>query len=371
MDIGKEVMTRQSRRPRLFLGFDSLDATNSGIARVARLIARTISEFVVAGELEAEGIVLEGMAQPPSGSAIPFRSANGSRFAFVKAITSAIRTYDAFLYDGPGMARAHGWMPYPRRPFLTWIHGIESWPGSAHLKQVAAAKRATELVAISAFSRGRAIELEPTAARATVCWLATETDDPPIRERNNSGPPRVTILSRVDADSYKGHFELIRCWPKVRERVSNAVLTIAGSGPGLVQLKRLAAEMQFDPSAIEFRGFIAESALDDLWAETTVFAMPSRGEGFGLVYIEAMRWGIPVIASIHDAGNEVNANGVTGFNVNLDDPNELADRIVELLSNPEQARAMGAAGRERWRESFRSSAFRDRFIPIVRRLISR
>ena len=361
---------RSARRPRLFLGLDSLAATNSGIARVARLITRTVSELVAAGEVEADGIVLGGSTEPP-GSTIRFRSANGSRLAFVRAVTAATPTHDAFLYDGPGMARAHGWLPYPRRPYLTWTHGIESWPGTANLKQVAAAKRARELVAITAFTRGRASEQEPAAARATVCWLATEIDDPPTRRRNTSGPSRVTILSRVDADGYKGHTELIRCWPKVRERMPNAVLTIAGSGPGLDQQKRLAAAMKLDPSAIEFRGFIPEMALDDLWAETTVFAMPSRGEGFGLVYIEAMRWGIPVIASIHDAGEEVNADGVSGFNVNLDDPIELPNRIVELLSNPERARTMGDAGRERWRESFRYSAFRDRFVPIVRRLISR
>jgi phosphatidylinositol alpha-1,6-mannosyltransferase len=366
---GEEVVTRPARRSRLFLAFDSLAAMNSGIARVARLITRTVSELVAVGEVEADGIVLGGSAEPPV-QGIPFRTANGSRLSFVKAVSAATLTHDAFLYDGPGMARAHGWLPFPRKPYLTWIHGIESWPGTAHLKQVAAAKRATELVAITAFTRRRACELSPTAARATVCWLATETDEPPARERNASNSPRVTILSRIDIDSYKGHSELIRCWPAVRAHVPNAVLTIAGSGPGLDQQKRLAAEMKLDSSAIEFLGFVPETALDDLWAKTTVFAMPSRGEGFGLVYIEAMRWGIPVIASIHDAGNEVNADGISGCNVNLDDPHDLPNRIVELLSNPDRARTMGAAGRERWWESFRYSAFRNRFVPIVRRLIS-
>lgn len=360
---------RPARPPRLFLAYESLAATNSGIARVARHITRTVSELVAAGEVEADGIVLGRLADPPV-SPIHFRTANGSQLTFVKAVTAATLTHDAFLYDSLGMARAHGWLPLVRRPFLAWTHGVEAWPGTAHAKQVAAGKRATVMAVNTAFTRTRASELDPTAARATVCWLATESEDPPSRERTAKGPPRVTILSRVDADSYKGHQELIRCWAIVRKRVPNAILTIAGSGPGLEQQKRIAAETALDPSAIEFRGFIPESALDDLWAETTVFAMPSRGEGFGLVYIEAMRWGIPVIASIHDAGGEVNADGVTGFNVNLDNPDELPNRIIELLGNPARAQAMGAAGRERWRESFRYPAFRDRFMPILRRLIS-
>ena len=99
--------------------------------------------------------------------------------------------------------------------------------------------------------------------------------------------------------------------------------------------------------------------------------MPSRGEGFGLVYIEAMRYGVPVIASIHDAGQEVNVDGQTGYNVSLDRPRELGDRLVELLSSPSLMRQLGAAGRVRWHEFFRFSAFKRQFLPIVDAFLER
>jgi phosphatidylinositol alpha-1,6-mannosyltransferase len=102
-----------------------------------------------------------------------------------------------------------------------------------------------------------------------------------------------------------------------------------------------------------------------VWTECNVFAMPSRGEGFGLVYIEAMRHGLPVIASVHDAAPEVNLDGVTGYNVNLDRPDELGDRVIHLLRDEDSAARMGDAGRRRWAEHFRYSAFRDRFLPIL------
>ena len=110
--------------------------------------------------------------------------------------------------------------------------------------------------------------------------------------------------------------------------------------------------------------------MDALWNRASVFAMPSRGEGFGLVYIEAMWRSVPVIASVHDAGQEVNVDGETGFNVSLDRKNELADRLIELLTNADQRRRMGENGLARWREHFRFSRFKDRFLAILDPFVS-
>jgi phosphatidylinositol alpha-1,6-mannosyltransferase len=94
--------------------------------------------------------------------------------------------------------------------------------------------------------------------------------------------------------------------------------------------------------------------------------MPARGEGLGLAYLEAMRSGVPVIASLQDAGAEINVDGVTGYNVNLERPGELPARIIELLLDRPLRERMGAAGRARWREHFSYSKFRERFLPILR-----
>ena len=79
-------------------------------------------------------------------------------------------------------------------------------------------------------------------------------------------------------------------------------------------LLRAQADASAAASNIEFTGFLPQGQIDALWSRAHVFAMPSRQEGFGLVYIEAMRRGLPVIASTQDAGQEINLHGVTGFN---------------------------------------------------------
>jgi phosphatidylinositol alpha-1,6-mannosyltransferase len=112
-------------------------------------------------------------------------------------------------------------------------------------------------------------------------------------------------------------------------------------------------------------GFVPDHALEACYAQATVFAMPSRGEGFGLVYIEAMRHGLPVIASVHDAAPEVVRDGQTGYTVNLDRPEELPERLIHLLKDRAHGQQLGQNGQRRWAEHYRYCHFQERFRPIL------
>lgn len=354
-------MTVPARR--LFFGLETLSLDQGGIGRVAHLMVRVAADLAAAGELTIDGMVLRD-CNPSSSYPGRFRSAGGSKLRFLAAVNGAAVGHTHFVYDFLGMARAHGWLPFPRRPYLSYIHGIEVWPSSGtHASRLAAARRAAVLVSNSYHTRQRASDLDPTFARAKVCWLATEEDDPPPIGQGTNGPPRALILGRMD-EGYKGHRELIACWPQVTAVVPDAVLTIVGRGPRAEEYQKLVAASAV-ANRIELKGFVPEADMTTLWNQTSVFTMPSRGEGFGLVYVEAMRHGIPVIASVHDAGQEVNLDQQTGYNVNLDRPQELPDRLIHLLRNPDHAASLGANGQKRWADHFRYSAFRDRFRPLL------
>lgn len=353
---------------KLFMGFDSLVPGNGGICRVARLMTKVIAQEAAEGNLSARTMVLnDSVLTTDLGVAV--ESARGSRARFVYAVTKAALTHSHFLYDFVGMARAHCRLPLLRRPFLTFICGIEVWEG-ARPDRIAWAGRASELVSITAYTRDRAERVFGSFDHARVCWLSTETDEMPPLVPKREGPPRVLIVARMDMPGYKGHDELIEAWPIVVAAVPDAILTIVGTGEACGAYKSMASRL---PCAdrIEFRGFVPDAKMDEIWSQTTVFAMPSRGEGFGLVYIEAMRHGVPVIASIHDAAPEINVDGCTGYNVNLDRREELADKIIYLLRNRDHAVELGSNGRRRWHEHFRYSAFRNRFLPILKNFLSR
>jgi phosphatidylinositol alpha-1,6-mannosyltransferase len=354
--------------PRVLLAAQSLVAGNGGICRVARLMAKVLCELDRSGDVAADGLTL-GDATPPADLTLPVRAVRDSRARFVFECHRVAATHSHYLFDFLGMARANPRLPGFRRPALCYIHGIEVWEGTP-TNRTKTARRMTDLVANSAYTRDRADRVHGGFARATVCWLATETDDPVPVVARRTGPPTVLIVARTDELAYKGHRELIDCWPRVVGAVPDARLVVVGSGPGSDTLRSRAAATSA-AERIEFRGFVPEERMADIWAESTVFAMPSRGEGFGLVYIEAMRHGLPVIAAIHDAAPEINLDGVTGYNVDLGRPDELGDRIVQLLRDEPLRARLGNAGRRRWAEHFRYSAFRTRFLPILAAFLGR
>lgn len=353
-----------SDKPRVVLAADSLAQAANGIARVARLMARVLAREVAAGRIEAEALVLRGDEGSEIG--LPVASARGSRARFVAATHRAALRASCFVYDFTGIARAHPRLPALDRPYLTWIHGIEVWE-AAEEKRLARARAARVLLANSAYTLERARALHGGLAHAQVCWLATEGDEPPPPPALQR-TPTVVVAARLDADGgYKGHRELIAAWPEVVARVPAARLLIVGDGPGGAWIDGLIAASPVRAS-IERAGFVPERELQRVLTASAALAMPSRGEGFGLAYVEAMRHGLPVIGSVHDAAREINLDGVTGFNVDLDRPGELARRVIDVLAQPELAAALGRGAHARWREHMRFTRFAERFRPLLRSL---
>ena len=330
------------------------------MARVGRLLARLAADT----GLDTDLLALSDR-EPTREFNLSSRTAAGSRVDFAFRCWTSGVTRSHFIYNHAGMARAHCLLPMLRRPYAVWMHGAEVWSAPTHGDCGRRLEEASLLLSGADFTRRRAAEVLPSAQRAKVCWLATEEDDFPEVSSELGGPPTVLILGRVDASEMrKGHFELIDCWPSVMAAIPDARLLIAGGGDGLGIL-RARAGASAAASNIEFTGFLPQGEIEALWSRAHVFAMPSRQEGFGLVYIEAMRRGVPVIASTQDAGQEINLDGVTGYNVDLEREGELARRTIELLSEKVLARQFGENGREHWRANFCFSAFRRRMEPIL------
>lgn len=360
-------MSEPSKRPcRVLLACESTVPGRGGIGRVARLVARVLGEERRRGALEAEVLALSDDV-PASDLGLPAGTTNGSRMRYLLRVHGAALDRTHFIYDFLGMARAHCRLPFLRRPSMAFIHGIEVWEGTRP-DRVRAARGVDFLIANSRHTKERAEEAHGGFSRARVCHLATESDEPPAADRPTDAPPTVLILGRLEEGRPKGHAELIGCWPEVVDAVSDARLVVVGRGSALEAARSRAADSPAAAS-IDVRGFVPDDRIESVWAESTVFAMPSRGEGFGLVYVEAMRHALPVIASVHDAAREINVEGETGYNVSLDRPGELADRIIRLLRDRDLAARLGRNGQARWRQRFCYTAFRDRFLPLLREFL--
>ncbi|HEY75253.1 MAG TPA: glycosyltransferase family 4 protein [Thermoflexia bacterium] len=169
---------------------------------------------------------------------------------------------------------------------------------------------------------------------------------------------RRVILTLGRLVARKGQDMVIRALPGVLESVPEAVYLIAGSGPDRERLERLAWEVGVADRVI-FAGRVPDEEVVAYYNGADVVAMPSREEpetgdveGFGMVFLEANACGKPVVGGRSGGVVDAVADGVTGFLVDPHDPADLAARLVTLLRDPDLARRMGEAGRERAQREF-------------------
>jgi phosphatidyl-myo-inositol dimannoside synthase len=172
-----------------------------------------------------------------------------------------------------------------------------------------------------------------------------------LRARYRLGQrPTVVCLSRLVPR--KGQDMLIRALPAIRQRVDGAALVIAGGGPYLATLRRLAERFRVSEH-VTFTGAIPAAELPAYHAMADVFAMPCRTrgagldvEGLGIVFLEASASGVPVIAGCSGGAPETVRHNKTGLLVDGRSVNLIVDAVTELLADPDRAATMGAAGRD-------------------------
>jgi phosphatidylinositol alpha-1,6-mannosyltransferase len=157
---------------------------------------------------------------------------------------------------------------------------------------------------------------------------------------------------------------LIDAWPRIVALVPDAQLVIAGQGDDVPRLKEKAARSSVGQS-ITFVVFVSPEVRDALYEQAALFALPSRGEGFGLVYLEAMSHRRACVGSVHDAARDVIVDGRTGRLVDQDNRDMMADTIASLLLDQEKRRLMGEEGYRRLQEQFTFESFARRVRDLL------
>jgi glycosyltransferase involved in cell wall biosynthesis len=151
----------------------------------------------------------------------------------------------------------------------------------------------------------------------------------------NATNPALLSVGRLE--KYKGIDDLIRAMPAVLESVPSAQLKIVGDGPFAAELKDLIKKLHLQES-VKLLGYVDDKELDRLYADSTVFVMPSTWpETFGKVGVEAMSVGRPVIATDVGGVRDWLKDGENGLLVPPHRPDQLADRITELLKDKRKA----------------------------------
>jgi phosphatidylinositol alpha-1,6-mannosyltransferase len=230
-----------------------------------------------------------------------------------------------------------------RAPLILNIHGIEAWKAPQVFGLSLSLRRVTAFVSVSEFTKLRFLEWAPLRGKQgyvvpNCISLSKFSPGPkPVRllERYGlSGRRVIMTLARLSAsERYKGIDEVLDVMPMLVEDMADLVYLIVGDGDDRSRMESKAAVLGITDNVV-FAGYIAEEEKADHYRLADAFVMPGRGEGFGIVYLEALACGIPVVASKADASREVILEGIPGVTVNPDSPREIRSAIKEVLNRP-------------------------------------
>lgn len=259
---------------------------------------------------------------------------------------------------------------------VIFANGSEAWRGMRQTSQFLF-KHATLCLAISEFILSKMKERIPQF-NGKVCLLGLSPEFPlnqelplassnPIEIQSTDGQKyrlgdRVLLLvARMDsAERQKGHYALLKILPILLQEYPDVQLVFPGPGEDRMNLEQLAHRLGV-ASSVFFPGYISVQMLESLYQHCYAFVMPSKQEGFGLVYLEAMNYGKPCVGCFDDAAEEVIVHRQTGLLVrDPKQPEQLLDVLYTLLQNPAQAKIMGRNGFERLHSYFTSQQVQER-----------
>jgi phosphatidyl-myo-inositol dimannoside synthase len=335
----------------------TLAPAGDGIAYAARLLHRALSD------LGGESPTLIELGTTDTQ---PVRLRTRVQFLARLTRLQSMRRVNWLMFTHIGIARAQLRVPkHWRRPYAVMLHGIEAWNATLDRDRLAAMQQARLRLAISAHTARRVAAAHPELPPIEVCLLGLLPDDEhpdrvPADVRVDYGPHSVVIVGRMSSgERYKGHDQLLLAWPRVLADVPDANLVIVGRGDDVERLHTKASALGIARN-VHFTGFLPDAAVRAVLRHAAAFAMPSRGEGFGLVYLQAMRAGVPCLGSRDDAAADVIVDGETGLLVPRQDPDAIAGAVARLLTDESMRRKMGDAGRRRFESTFTYPRFRAR-----------
>jgi len=168
----------------------------------------------------------------------------------------------------------------------------------------------------------------------------------------------------------------LRAFASFLERYSNATLTIAGEGPLLGELQKLACELKVE-NRVSFPGFISQEQLHDLFYASHIFLHPSETgsdgnqEGIPNSMLEAMATGLPVFATQHGGIPEAIENGISGVLVAEHNDKELTRALLDAVQDPDFLSGVARKGAEAVRKNFDLAAQARRLEDVYLRMIGR
>jgi len=321
----------------LHIGTDSFGGYG-GIALYNRELIAAMASHPSVDEVVVVPRIIVGELEPLPQKVTFVSAAARGRLAFLRAVRHLGSDFDLVVCAHVNLLPAARLVT--KHPLLM-LYGIEAWKPLRGPLSIRLLRGVRGVISISDITLERFAgwsqydgpsQLLPNSIRAE--WYGIRPKNPALVTRYHLAGKRVLMtLGRViAAERYKGFDEVLDVLPDLDADVS---YVIAGGGNDVTRLQRKAAALGVADRVV-FTGLFPEHEKTDLYNLADAYVMPSRGEGFGFVFLEAMACGVPVIASRLDGGREAVLGGQLGQLVDPTNPAEVRLAIIDALAAREK-----------------------------------
>jgi asparagine synthase (glutamine-hydrolysing) len=345
---------------------------HGGIAKFNRDLVSSVAAMPGCSEVVCLPVVITRPVEGVPRGVTFIAAAAGNKARYVLAVLKAMRQgpYGMVLVGHVNMSTLGTWVA--RRlgvPCVLFVHGIDVW--TPHKSP--AVRRSLPLfdrvVGVSQHSLDRFNHwagLDPTRQRVLPNCVDLQQFTPGPKAADlvqQYGLQDRTVLMTfgrlASEERFKGFDEVMEVLPALAKDIPNLVYLVCGGGPDLQRLQAKAKALGLE-ARVRFTGFVDEQRKADHYRLADAYVMPSRGEGFGIVFLEALACGVPVMGSTVDGSREALLNGKLGELVHPAQADEVRLGILRTL-----ARERGDAIRP---QEFSVDVFAKRVGTIVQEL---
>jgi glycosyltransferase involved in cell wall biosynthesis len=225
-------------------------------------------------------------------------------------------------------------------PYWAVAHGVDAWDIQDPALQQAL-HHADQIFSVGDYTRNRLLQeqkLDPNKMKILPCMIdanSFQIEQKPLylleRYGIRADQPTILTVGRLSkSEGYKGYDKILEALPQIRQAIPDIHYVLIGKGSDRPRVEQIISELQLQ-DCVTLTGYVPDAEIADHYNLCDVFAMPSKGEGFGIVYLEALACGKPTLGGNQDGAVDALCHGKLGALVNPNSVEEIAQALTQIL----------------------------------------